>query len=166
MLVWQDIHSVRNTKNKHTKKEKYIRTRSKTKWSKFNTGNYSLDITIQELREIYFYDRFLEPRQWREVNISRQWIPNINNSFGEETASFKIFTMCWTVITSLNPRPSTQLRIAIDCIDLVQKQQTSINKTVLLINVCFLIFECLLDMSLILCVSSCLLFACYGRPME
>jgi len=47
-----------------------------------------LDITLYELREIDLYDRFLKPGQWREVNISRQWIPNINNSFGEETASF------------------------------------------------------------------------------
>jgi len=44
---------------------------------KFNNGSYSLDITLQELREIDLYDRFLEPRHWREVNISRQWIPNI-----------------------------------------------------------------------------------------
>jgi len=58
------------------------------KWSKFNNGNYLLDITLQELREIDLYDRFVEAGQWREVNISRQWIPNINNSFGEETASF------------------------------------------------------------------------------
>jgi len=47
-----------------------------------------MNITLQELREIDLYDRFLEPGQWREVDISMQWIPNINNTFGEETASF------------------------------------------------------------------------------
>ena len=59
-------------------------TKSEIKRSKFNNGHHSLDITLKELRQIDVYDRFLEPGQWREVNISRQWIPNINNSFGEE----------------------------------------------------------------------------------
>jgi len=37
-----------------------------------------LDITLQERQEIDLYGRFLEPGQWREVNISRQWILYIN----------------------------------------------------------------------------------------
>ena len=49
-----------------------------------NRTRWLQDITLQKMWKKDLLNRLFNPGQWGKVDISRQWVPCINNSFSEE----------------------------------------------------------------------------------